>query len=76
MLGRSISLSGEPYTVIGIVGAVVRHQRVRRRTPTSGSRSSSIPNTSDQGHYFQVAGKLKAGVSIDAGHRPPEGRGR
>ena len=41
MLGRSISLSGEPYTVIGIVG-----QRSTSassgRTPMSGSPSSWI----------------------------------
>ena len=44
--------------------ALHRRRRPRRRstsassapTPTSGSRSSSTPNTTDQGHYFQAAG--------------------
>ena len=64
MLGRSISLSGEPYTVIGIVG---RSFDVSEFGPNP---DVWVPfqldlNAGDQGHYFDAAGKLKAGVSID-----------
>ena len=62
MLGRLISLSGEPHTVIGIVGDgfdVSEFGRTRRCSVPF----QLDPNTGDQGHYSQVAGKLKAGVS-------------
>ena len=39
--------------------------RVRPAAARSGCRSSSIPNTTDQGHYFQAAGRLKPGVTLE-----------
>ncbi len=63
MLGRSISLSGEPYTVIGIVGQSFDISEFGAN-PDVWVPFQLDPNSSDQGHYFQVAGKLKAGVSI------------
>ena len=50
-----------------------RHRRGRARRSTSGVRSrrrksgrrfSSIPNTTDQGHFFQAAARLKPGVTL------------
>ena len=63
MLGRSISLSGEPYTVIGIVGSSFDVSEFGPN-PDVWVPFQLDPNAADQGHYFQVAGKLKAGVSI------------
>src|SRR5205085_9719359 len=63
MLGRSISLSGEPHTVIGIVGDAFDVSEFGPN-PEVWVPFQLDPNTSDQGHYFQVAGKLKAGVSL------------
>jgi putative ABC transport system permease protein len=63
ILGRSISLSGEPYTIIGIVGSSFDVSEFGPN-PDVWVPFQLDPNTSDQGHYFQVAGKLKAGVSI------------
>jgi putative ABC transport system permease protein len=64
MLGRSISLSGEPHTVIGIVGDTFDISEFGPR-PDVWVPFQLEPNTNDQGHYFQVAGKLKAGVSME-----------
>ncbi len=63
MLGRSLSLSGEPYTVIGIVGSSFDISEFGPN-PDVWVPFQLDPNTSDQGHYFQVAGKLKTGVSL------------
>jgi hypothetical protein len=63
MIGRSISLSGEPYTVIGIVGSSFDVSEFGPN-PDVFVPFQLEPNTSDQGHYFQVAGKLKVGVSL------------
>jgi putative ABC transport system permease protein len=63
MLGRSISLSGEAYTVVGIVGSRFDVSEFGPN-PDVWVAFQLDPNTSDQGHYFQVAGKLKAGVSL------------
>ena len=64
MLGKLISLSGEPYTVIGIVGSAFDISEFGPN-PDVWVPFQLDPNTSDQGHYFQVAGKLKSGVSLD-----------
>ncbi len=63
MLGRSISLSGEPYTVIGIVGQSFDISEFGANPDVWVPFQLDL-QAGDQGHYFQVAGKLKAGVSI------------
>jgi putative ABC transport system permease protein len=63
MLGRSISLSGEPYTVIGIVGQSFDVSEFGDNPDVWVPFQLDL-DAGDQGHYFQVAGKLKAGVSI------------
>jgi putative ABC transport system permease protein len=64
MLGRSISLSGDPHTVIGIVGSSFDVSEFGDN-PDVFVPFQLEQNTNDQGHYFQVAGKLKAGVTMD-----------
>ncbi len=60
IVGKAISLSGDSYTVIGVVG------------PSFDTDPAADlwlpfqfdPNSTDQGHYFFVAGRLKPGVTL------------
>jgi predicted permease len=63
MLGKTISLGGEPYTVIGIVAD---NPALLEFGPASDVYVPFRldPNTTDQGHYFQVMGRLKPNVSL------------
>jgi putative ABC transport system permease protein len=63
IVGKIISLSGEPYTVVGIVGT---DQRLLEFGPPSDVYIpfQLDPNTTDQGHYFQVVGRLRPGVTL------------
>ena len=64
ILGKSITLSGNPYTVVGVVG---REFDVRDfgPAPEVWVPFQLDPNTTDQGHYFATVGRLKPGVSLD-----------
>jgi putative ABC transport system permease protein len=64
IVGKTISLSGDRYVVIGIVdgGFDVREFGP---APDVWVPFQLDPNTTDQGHYFQAAGRLKPGVSLD-----------
>src|SRR3989442_8667638 len=64
IIGKKISLSGEPHIVIGIVGPTF-DVREFGPAPDVWTAFQLDPNTSDQGHYFQSAGRLRAGVSLD-----------
>ena len=63
ILGKTISLSGDSYVIVGVIGA-------RFDTSQFGpAREVWIPfqldpKTTDQGHYFVAAGRLKPGVSL------------
>ncbi len=63
IIGKTISLSGSPYVVIGIIGPQFD---VREFTPAPDvwTPFQLDPNTTDQGHYFQAAGRLKPGVTL------------
>ncbi|HEY6346464.1 MAG TPA: ABC transporter permease [Bryobacteraceae bacterium] len=63
ILGKTISLGGEPYTIIGIVAD---NPALLEFGPSSDVYLPFPfdPNTTDQGHYFQVFGRLKPGVSL------------
>jgi predicted permease len=61
IVGRTISLGGETYTILGVTGPdfdadPVADVWVPFQFP---------PNSSDQAHYFRVAGRLKQGVTLD-----------
>ena len=64
MLGKSVTLSGNPYTVVGVVG---REFDVRDfgPAPEVWIPFQLDPNTADQGHYFMAVGRLKPGVSLE-----------
>ena len=62
-IGATISLSGEPHTIIGVVGERFDFTDLNQ-APQVWTPFQLEPNTSDQGHYFQAAGRLKDGVSV------------
>lgn len=61
IVGTSISLSGDPYTVVGVLGAKFETD------PASDMwlPFQFDPNSQNQGHFFLAAGRLKPGVTID-----------
>ena len=61
-IGKSISLGNEPYTIVGVLDTVAF--REFGPTPQVWTLFQFDPNTSDQGHYFQVMGRLKPGVTL------------
>jgi putative ABC transport system permease protein len=62
IVGRSISLGGEPYTIVGILDNF--DFREFGPTPQVWVLFQFDPNTTDQGHYFQAMGRLKPGVTL------------
>ena len=64
VIGRTISLSGEPYTVIGVLGDF-DFSDIGGPTPQVWTAFKLPEQTNDQGHYFQSAGRLKEGVTLD-----------
>ena len=64
VLGRSIALGGEPYTIIGVLASGFDVEGFGSN-PELWTPFQIDPNTSDQGHYFAVAGRLKPGVTLD-----------
>jgi putative ABC transport system permease protein len=63
IIGKTISLSGDPYVVIGVIG--------REFDPSEFGDNPDVwtafqidPNTRDQAHYFMVAGRLEPGVTL------------
>ncbi|HJR58654.1 MAG TPA: ABC transporter permease [Vicinamibacterales bacterium] len=62
VVGRSISLGGEPYTIVGVLGDF--DFREFGPTPQVWVPFQFDPNSSDQGHYFQAMGRLKPGVTL------------
>jgi hypothetical protein len=63
VLGRTLSLSGDPYTIVGIVGPEFDVEEFGA-PPEVWIPFQLDPHTTDQGHYFQVNGRLKDGVTL------------
>ncbi|RXS98227.1 ABC transporter permease [Silvibacterium dinghuense] len=60
MVGRSISLSNEPYTVVGVLGQSFRSDpEAELFVPFQLD-----PESTNQGHYFQASARLKPGVTL------------
>jgi len=64
IVGKSISLSSNPYTVIGVLDPSVNFAELVP-DPEVWLAFQFDPYTKDQGHYFRVAGRLAPGVSLD-----------
>ena len=60
IIGTSLSLGNEPYTILGVIG------KSFRTDPEADIwlPFQFEPTSNDQGHYFLVAGRLKPGVTL------------
>lgn len=63
IIGKNLSLSGDAYTVIGIVGQDFDLREFG--DPELFVPFQFDPNTTDQGHYFQAVGRLRPGVTLE-----------
>ena len=63
ILGKTISLGGDPHVVIGIIGAAFDFREFGP-APDIWLAFQLDPNTKDQGHYFSAGGRLKPGVTL------------
>jgi predicted permease len=63
IVGRSLSLSADPYTVIGIVGEDLDMREFGN--PDLYVPFQLDPNTTDQGHYFSTLARLRPGVTLE-----------
>ena len=63
VIGKTISLSGELHEIIGVLGEF--DFREFGQQPQVWLPFQFDPNTTDQGHYFQAAGRLVPGVSLE-----------
>jgi predicted permease len=61
--GRTVLLGGDAYSVVGVVGSSFDF-RDFGPAPEVWVPFQLDPNSPDQGHYFQVAGRLKPGVTL------------
>ena len=68
LLGKTIELGGVPHVVIGIVGPDFDFGEFGPQ-PELFVPFQIDPQSTDQGHYFQVAGRLKPGVTLDQARR-------
>ncbi len=64
LLGKTMVLGGQPHTVTGIVDSRFDFQDFGR-APDVWVPIQIERNSRDQGHYFQSAGRLKPGVSLE-----------
>lgn len=64
VLGKTIPLSGDPYTIIGVVGPSF-DLREFGPAPDVWTPFQLDPNTTDQNHYFNALGRLRPGVTLD-----------
>ena len=62
IVGQSVTLSGNPYTVVGIVARGFEFRDCGQGDIWVPFQFD--PNTKDQGHYFFAAGRLKAGITL------------
>jgi putative ABC transport system permease protein len=63
IIGKPISLGGEPYTIVGVLGEF--DFREYGPSPQLWVLFQFDPNSTDQGHYFQALGRLKQGVTLE-----------
>ena len=63
IIGKTISLSGDPYVVVGVLDGGFDLSEFGDK-PDVFTPFPIDPNTADQAHYFMVAGRLKPGTSL------------
>ncbi|HXM41259.1 MAG TPA: ABC transporter permease [Bryobacteraceae bacterium] len=62
IVGKALTLGGESYTVIGVLAPGFSFDP----PPDLYMPFQADPNSTNQGHYFRVAARLKPGVSLNA----------
>ena len=62
--GKTINLGGDPHVITGVVSSRFDFQDFGP-APEVWVPFQLDPNTQDQGHYFQAAGRLNQGVSLE-----------
>jgi hypothetical protein len=62
IVGKSITLGGESCTVIGVLASGFTFDPL----PDLYMPFQADPNSTNHGHYFRVAARLKPGVSLSA----------
>src|SRR6185369_6719353 len=62
VVGKTIALGGEPYTIIGVIGPGFAFEPA----PDLYLPFQADPESTQQEHYFSVAARVKPGVSIQA----------
>jgi putative ABC transport system permease protein len=62
IVGRSVTLGDDPYTIVGVISPGFRP------TPEADIwlPLQADPNSTNQGHYLAVAGRLKPGITLEA----------
>jgi len=77
VVGRRMTLSGVRYEIIGVLGPQLPDGQITERSSLSGDIEiyeppdvylpfQLDPNSASHGHYFNVAGRLKPGVTLAA----------
>jgi putative ABC transport system permease protein len=62
IVGKTVSIGGDPYTVVGVLGDFSFSEF--GEAPQVWLPFQLDPNSTDQGHYFMAAGRLKVGVTL------------
>jgi predicted permease len=63
ILGRTVAVGGVPHVVVGVLGDFPFNEFGPE--PQIWTPFQLDPNTSDQGHYFNAAGRLKPNVTLE-----------
>src|SRR5580704_7482911 len=77
VIGRRMTLSGERYEIIGVVGSNLANGQISETMLGNGEITIDEPpdvyipfqldpDSTEQGHYFNVAGRLKPGITLAA----------
>jgi predicted permease len=61
VIGKALPLGGEPYTIVGVLG----RDFVTESQPDLWVPFQFDPETTNQGHFFQVAAMLKPGITLN-----------
>jgi predicted permease len=64
IVGKTLSLSGDPFVVIGVIGPEFDIAEFGQE-PELWVPFQLDPNTVDQGHFFQAAARLKPDVTLE-----------
>jgi putative ABC transport system permease protein len=70
IVGKALPLDGQPHLILGVVGEDFRADGLvtfAASPPDAWLPFQLDPTSTMQGHYFIAAGKLKPGISLEAG---------